>query len=213
MSTAHLFPDSRHLLILAFLLAGVCNAAEFEFDRNLPINLDADSSEFDRQANRLIFLGLRMTQGVLGIEADRGEAEQLDFENSRWEFSGNVSIEREAEQAWCDDAILFFQDHQLTRAELVGEPVRFQQTREDQGLTQGEARNMEYDPINGIVRMAGEAWISDGRNEVRGERITYDLNKEQITAEGDANGQVRMKITPPESDETETPDSGTEPAP
>ena len=61
-----------------------------------------------------------------------------------------------------------------------------------------------YDPVNGIVKMVGEAWISDGRNEVRGDRITYDLNKEQITAEGDASGQVRMKITPPEEDDEES---------
>ena len=188
------------------LVAGSCHAAEFEFDRSLPINLDADSSEFDRQANRLIFLGLRMTQGGLGIEADRGEAERLDFENSRWEFKGNVRIEREAEQAWCEDAVLFFDDHQLTRAEMTGEPVRFQQVREDEGLTEGQADNMEYDPVNGLVKMSGDAWISDGRNEVRGDRITYDLNKEQITAEGDASGQVRMKITPPEPDEQESPE-------
>ena len=213
MSMANSFPDSAPLILLALLLAGPAGAAEFEFNRELPINLNSDSSEFDRLANRLLFMGLRITQGPLSIEADQGKAEKLDFENSRWEFTGNVVIHREPERVWSDDATLFFRDHQLTNARLSGEPVRFQQTGEDDSLTKGEARRMEYDPIDGIVRMMGSAWISDGSNEVRGERITYDLIKEQITAEGDESGGVRMKITPPDQEESEPASPAPEPSP
>jgi hypothetical protein len=44
------------------------------------------------------------------------------------------------------------------------------------------------------------AWLSDGANEVSGERISYDLRREYVTADAEKGGQVRMKINPPPRD-------------
>ena len=58
--------------------------------------------------------------------------------------------------------------------------------------------------------MSKNAWLSDGSNEISGNRIIYDLKKEYIIADADESGQVRMKINPPEQKERE-PGSENEP--
>ena len=62
-------------------------------DVRLPITLDADSTNYDGKNSMLMFEGLRLTQGNIGIQADSGRASKLDFEDSVWEFSGNVVID------------------------------------------------------------------------------------------------------------------------
>lgn len=172
---------------------------DLSLSRSLPITLDADASEFDRLNNRLLFRGLRISQGVLGITAETAEASRLDFENNLWIFRGNVVIESGATRAWCDQAKVQFRDHQMQSAELTGTPARFEQRRsQDAGLAEGHAQVIEYDLAGGTIRMLGEAWLSDGANEVSGSRIAYDLGREYIIADGDESGQVRMKIIPPE---------------
>lgn len=174
--------------------------------KSLPIDLDADSSEFDRKKNRLVFHGLKIRQGPLQIDADEATATRLDFENTRWEFSGNVRIENTGTTAWADSADILFQEHRVRNAAMMGEPVRFQQiavSRDDDGTvttTKGRANKIDYDVDTGIVRMVQNAWLSDGSNEVTGDRISYDLIREIIIADADESGQIRMKIIPPEGD-------------
>ena len=190
------------LLFCTLPLAWSQQVPDINLDETLPIALDADSSEFDRKNDRLLFHGLRITQGVLGIEADDAEATRLDFEESLWVFTGNVIIDSGDTRAYADKAEMLFQDHQLKSAIMRGSPARFEQKRlEADELTQGHSLVMEYDLETGVIRMSEDAWISDGANEVSGARITYDLVKEYITADADDSGQVRMKITPPDKDE------------
>ncbi len=86
---------------------------------------------------------------------------------------------------------------------MTGRPVRFQQVsvaKEDGSITttRGRANVMQYDVDTGVVSMAQDAWLSDGSNEVTGDRISYDLNREIIIADAEQSGQIRMKIIPPE---------------
>jgi lipopolysaccharide export system protein LptA len=202
--------------LVAAALVGVApdtwsQAPNIALQKTLPIALDADSSELDRKNDKLLFKGLRITQGSLHIEADNAEANKLDFENSRWVFSGNVIIENIGTKAYCDNAEVFFENHRVQSAVMRGGPARFRQIRlEDNLQTQGRAQTLEYDLQSGLISMSEDAWLSDGSNEVSGDRITYDLVKEYIIADADESGQVRMKINPPEK---QPPESGTEETP
>lgn len=176
---------------------------DVEILKSLPIDLDATSSEFDRKRNRLVFRDLRIRQGPLSIDADEATATRLDFENTRWEFSGNVRLENTGTTAWADYADILFEEHQIRSAAMTGQPVRFEQiavsTRDESvTTTRGRANALEYDVDSGVVSMSQDAWLSDGSNEVSGDRISYDLNREIISADANESGQVRMKIIPPE---------------
>ena len=208
MSPGRLHPN-HGLLLACLLLATAPSVADeeieaelgLEFDRAAPIDLDADSSEFDRRNDRLSFTGLSIRQGELGITADSAEATRLDFEDSTWTFTGNVIIQSATTRTWSDTAEVHFLAHRLDTAKLSGRPARFEQQKSgDSGTTQGRAEVMEYELASNLIRLVDNAWVSDGTNEVSGPRIAYDLRREFIIADGDDSGQVRMKIKPSERD-------------
>src|SRR4030095_7417181 len=71
------------------LLAAAVGATNSE----LPINLEAASSDFDYRNNTLLFRRVRITQGALQVEAEEARANGLNFENSQWNLSGSVRIQ------------------------------------------------------------------------------------------------------------------------
>lgn len=173
-------------------------AEEFAIQPGMPIALDADSSDFDYDTKRLVFRGLRMTQGTLGINADLAESDKLDFDDGLWVFTGNVVINSESTILYCDEARITFREHQLVHAELLGAPARFEQRNpETDALTKGRAALMVYDVTTGIVQMSEDAWFSDGANEIFGSNITYDLAERHITADSGESGPVKILIEPP----------------
>ena len=196
---------SRVALIAALLVASCAAAAQQSTDP-LPISLDADSSSFDRRSNTVTFEGLRISQGALGIEADLALATGLDFENSQWQFTGNVRITIESAKILSDSAELRFIDHQLLSAALRGEPAQFQDVAQDTGEPiVGYANLFEYDTTQGTIRMTDEAFLSEGPNEISGCDLLYDLGRETITASSSECGQpVRMTIQPPQTSRDDT---------
>ncbi len=168
-------------------------------DPALPIDLDAAFSELDRRNNRLIFRQLNIRQGGLAIKADEAVADPADFEDSRWVFTGNVSIINGATRASGDRAELTFRDNRLREAVLTGSPARFSQAATAEGRpTEGRGGVVAYDLEGATLEIAEDAWLSDGRSEISGSRIAYDLRREVVTAGGGTGGAVRMRITPEE---------------
>jgi len=167
----------------------------------LPISLDADSSSFDRRSNTVSFRGLRISQGSLGIEADNALATGLDFENSEWQFAGNVRINIESAKILAGTAELQFVNHQLLSAALRGEPARFADVAQETGEPIiGQANLFQYDTASGTIRMTEQAFLSEGPNEISGCDLLYDLGRETITASSSDCGQpVRMTIQPPKA--------------
>lgn len=167
-------------------------------DAALPIELNAEFSEFDRRNNTLAFRRLRIVQGALSITAAEATANPADFTDSVWTFTGNVVVQDATTRVECERAELTFVGNALRRAVLRGTPARFQQTRKDETApTQGRANVVEYDFPAGTIHLTGEAWLSDGSNEISGTAISYDLRREVVTADSGESGEVRMRITPP----------------
>ena len=125
MSVANSFPNRRTLRRAAPLLAAILAiAAPPSFaqigELRLPISLDADSTDYDGKSSMLMFTGLRLSQGTMGVVADEGRATKLDFEDSVWRFDGNVVIDIENGRIECDSADLTFTEHQLILAVIEG---------------------------------------------------------------------------------------------
>jgi len=212
------------LWCVALFLPGLATAAEGSSpparavpqlapaDPTLPIDLDAAFSELDRRNNRLIFRQLNIRQGALAIKADEATADPADFENSVWVFTGSVSIINAGTSASCDRAELTFRDNRLRKAILTGKPARFSQAGTgDAAATEGRGEILEYDLDAATIQMARDAWLSDGKSEISGTRIAYDLRREVVTAGGADGGQVRMRITPKQKPASTEPPAVTEP--
>jgi len=198
------FLRPKLILVLALLLAiGPPESAEAVLSGlRLPISLDADSSDFDGKSKHLVFKGVRITQGELGIEADTAEASQLDFENSLWVFRGNVRIDLQTAFIESDEATLNFIDHTLSSAIIRGSPAQFeQQAPNEPAPTRGHAGLMEYDFLTGTVKLTEMAWLRRGDDEISGNTLVYSVKDERMIASSDdTENRVRITITPRESE-------------
>src|SRR5258705_5981251 len=95
---------------------------------NLPILVDARSSEFDARKNRLIFHSVTITQGTLRVDAGEAAATGLNFDNSQWQLWGEVQITMEKGSLKSDRADVTFAKNQIARAGIKGAPASFEQT-------------------------------------------------------------------------------------
>lgn len=199
------------LSVAACCSAAAVDAALAQLPANpLPISLEARSSDFDRKNERLVFQDVSITQGDLAISADLAEATRLDFENSQWVFTGEVTIEFEAATISSEAATLRFEGHQLRHAEIVGEPARFAQKELEDGVrATGQASKLEYDFDSGIVTLSQNARLSEGANNITGDWLRYDMRAERIVAGSEnEDDRVQIIITPPAEDTAE--DAGPE---
>lgn len=200
--------------ILSSLLLPVCAAAQLT-DLRLPISLDADSTDYDGKSSMLMFRGLRLSQGNIGIEADEGRASNLDFEDSVWQFSGNVIIDVENGHIECDTADLQFSNHQLTVATISGAPATFELNRVGSDeTTYAEAGKLRYDLTTGVIEFSENATITEGGNQISSEYLIYNIVEQRINAQGspDGDGKVRITYTPQNTDDDpgQTSDTSTE---
>jgi lipopolysaccharide transport protein LptA len=206
-------------LITVLLLLPVAAAAQVT-DLRLPISLDADSTAYDGKNSMLMFRGLRMTQGTIGIEAEEGRASNLNFEDSIWQFSGNVIIDVENGHIECDSADLKFTNHQLTLATIAGSPATFELKRPgSEDTTYAEAGKLRYDLLAGTIEFSGDAVITEGGNQIASDFLVYNILEQRINAQGspDGDGKVRITYTPKEGAGeqagTDTSDAAGEPEP
>ena len=165
----------------------------------LPISLDADSSEYDGKSTMVVFEGLRLSQGSLGIEADEGRASKLDFQDSVWQLSGNVTIDVENGHIECDAADLTFSDYKLTLATITGSPASFRMQRPNSPEpTYAEAGRLEYDLIKGVIEFSGQATITENGNQISSGYLVYNIREQLINAQsgGDGDPKVRIVYTP-----------------
>ncbi|MFQ5547584.1 MAG: LptA/OstA family protein [Woeseia sp.] len=168
----------------------------------LPISLDADSSEYDGKSNMIVFEGLRLTQGSIGIEADEGRASKLDFEESVWQLSGNVIIDVENGHIECDSADLTFSEYKLLLATITGSPATFEMQRPTSTEpTYAEAGRLEYDLATGTIEFSEQAMITENGNQISSSYLVYNIKERLINAQsgGDGEPKVRIVYTPKEA--------------
>ncbi|MFT5501467.1 MAG: lipopolysaccharide export system protein LptA [Woeseiaceae bacterium] len=170
----------------------------------LPISLDADSTDYDGKSSMLMFTGLRLTQGNIGIQANEGRASKLDFEDSVWHFSGNVIIDVENGHIECEVADLSFSGHELHIAIITGSPATFEMQRPDsEETTYAEAGRLEYDFSSGVVTFSEQATITEGGNQISSAYLVYNITEQRINAQsgGDGDPKVRITYTPGATDD------------
>lgn len=184
----------RILTILPVALLALPAVAQLD-DLRVPISLDAESSEFDGKNSMWVLEGLRLSQGSIGVEADHGRASKLDFDDSVWQFSGNVVIDTGDSHVECDTADLRFNGHQLQLAVITGSPATFELRRPgSEEVTYAEAGRLEYDFAAGIVEFSDNATITEGGNQISSSYLVYNIREQRINAQSGGNGDDKVKI-------------------
>lgn len=136
-------------------------------DLTKPIDVRADSSEFDEKAGVQTLTGnVEITQGTLKISAD---------------FIA-ISLKNNA----------------LSTLEGRGSPIKFVQENEAGELMQGEAREIIYNALNGTLVLKGSASLSQPRQSLTSEKITFNAQTQKVSADGGGDkGRVSIQIQPP----------------
>jgi len=160
----------------------------------------ADDTEYRR--NRVLLHNIVIYQGgsVLRIGARSAEASSLDFADSTWTLEGAVQVRTLQGQLAADRATVHFVASRLGGAIATGTPANFEQepaAAEDASrAAHGHARTIDYDPQAGEVRLNGEAFLTNGCNEISGERIVYEFALQRVHAQGAGGARVQGTIRP-----------------
>lgn len=183
----------RRPLVAAILLGAAACAALAQEGNRLPITVEARSSDFDYKNSVLVFNDVTIVQGPTRITAQKAEASGLDFDDSRWEFSGSVRMTLTDGALASDTARVRFSKGEIQSATVTGLPATFEQRRQAE-LAQGHANRIDYDLARGTVELAGDAWLSDGRNEITGATLVYSTGSQRVISKE----QVVITIKPQE---------------
>jgi lipopolysaccharide transport protein LptA len=155
-----------------------------------------------------------ITAATPRVAATQARATGLDFEDSTWSFTGAVRINVDGGALRSDDATVKFGANRVSSARIRGAPAEFEQAGAGGEMARGRATTIEYDVAAGTVKLIGDAWLSDGRNEIRGQQLTYDVRGQRVQS-GTRPGQsdrVQITIRPREAGNGPAAPSGETPA-
>jgi lipopolysaccharide transport protein LptA len=199
--------DSVLFALGTALFAGLLGARPAAQDtrENLPINIEAASTEGNLPNNTLVFHDVTISQGDLKIRADKASVVGgVSYQNSKWTVSGGVHINAQGGSLTSDEAVVIFANNVITRATITGTPAEFEGLRE--GTTEparGRARTIDYEITSGNVSLRGEAWLSDGCKEFRNEQMVYNIKTQSMEAQSVAptagagnDGRIHITIQP-----------------
>jgi lipopolysaccharide transport protein LptA len=177
-----------------------------------PINLEAASSDFDYKNNALLFRRVRITQGQLEVTAQQASASGLEFANAEWRLQGDVKIKVPGGMLQSNEARVKFRNNEIVSATIRGEPAAFEQRlQQNNQLARGHAATIDYNVKQSTVQLQGNAWLTDGQNEINGNTLVYDIARERVQANPNEKdpGGVRITINPPRKNANAPPTKGT----
>jgi lipopolysaccharide transport protein LptA len=171
----------KYIAAALYLATAGLGAAAAQERGQLPIDIKASSSDFDYQNGVLKFNAVTITQGETRITAQRAVANGLEFQDSSWEFSGDVRISTPESAIASDTARVRFSGGEIQTASVTGAPATFEQRRKEQHA-QGRANSIDYDLKLGAVELTGDAWLSDGKTEVTGATLVYSTANQRVVS-------------------------------
>lgn len=154
----------------------------------------------------LLSLGLCALQPALAKQDDRNQpmnfasktVDGYNAPNTITTLTGNVVATQGTMKLTGDVAKLYLdQDTQVARAVVTGNPAHIEQLDDANNLMQGDAAQLDYDNINGIAVLTGNAVVrQQGRGEFHGDKLTYNTNTALITGQAGGDGLVHGVILP-----------------
>jgi lipopolysaccharide transport protein LptA len=187
-------------LLLAACAAAAAGAQERE---QLPIQLTASSLNFDNQKGVVEYGAVTITQGQIRITSDRAVTTGVDFEDSRWQFTGTVRISMPDSSIASDTAEVRFADGEIQSATVTGAPATFEQRREEE-RAEGRANRIEYDMKRGSIELVGDAWLSDGGKEITGGKLVYSMTNQRVISQEPVIITIQPGQRPPDQPKPES---------
>ena len=189
---------SLFLMMLACANAGAAAAPALTLQGAIKFDADVVDSDL-RNDSHVLGGNVRVTQGVMFIEAERATANALQSPRSRWTFERAVHIQTADADLKSSTATAAFVDGKIATAVVKGAPAYFEQRRGPADkLVRGRAGVIDYDVNKGIVRLSDRVSFSYAGNEFRGNVVVYNIRDERVTVNpaGEEKGRVNITIKP-----------------
>ena len=138
-----------------------------------PVKINADRAEWQKGGSMVYTGNVRLESGDLKLSGDRLNLKQFD--------DGQFEAKIDGKPAKLDHAGL------AAAGNKEGErpPVA------------ARASTLTYNSRDEIVLVDGDALLTRGSDEIRGQNIRYDVTQRRIEAQGKEGGQVEIVIQPP----------------
>jgi lipopolysaccharide transport protein LptA len=181
------------------------SAAQLRQDDSIIVNtggMKISASNTLELRDGIIITNKQETMMIRAREAD-AQGVELSFNNSQWEFRGDVHIEVDGAVLDAATATVRFASNRLGSARVVGSPATFSHVLK--GATQrnqGRAGTIDYDAGKSLLRLDGGAWYSDGRNEITSPFLVYNLSDRSLEKEAREGERVILTIRPGTSTQT-----------
>lgn len=168
------------------------------------IELVCVESSGNARSGERVCVDVRITDGTNEISAGLATTSKFDFDDSLWQLSDEVRLAFDTTEILADDAEFTFEEDELVRAELSGNPVVISDYIEERDTRiSGTATSISYDSRTGAARLAGQATLIVGDNEIQACDLTYNLNDKtyQAGTAADCVG-VTLRLPPPEDSDS-----------
>lgn len=137
---------------------------------------------------------------AIDVRADKSE---YDEKAGTQTLSGNVEITQGTMKIKADKIAISLKDNALSKIEGSGAPIQFEQENEEGDLMRGEAKRIIYNALDGTLILQGSATLSQPRQNLVSEKITFNARTQKVSAEGGGDsGRVSIQIQPPTSSDT-----------
>lgn len=126
------------------------------------------------------------------IEADRAE---IDDRKGVSTYTGNVIMIQGGVRVEAEQITAYTREGELLRIQAQGEPVRFQQARENEETIHGRSLKLDYDAQSEYLLLLNNAELWQDKDHFSGERIEYDVKQEKVLATGGKQpGQTKQRV-------------------
>lgn len=144
------------------------NVAALSSDVNQPIYIDSDSQQLDMNTNTVVFSGnVYLRQGSIRLNAQKIVVTRPE---------GKVNSET---------------------IDAYGYPATFSQLMDDGNTIKGQAYDLRYEVNRSMLIMSKKATLTQGEeNKIEGQKITYNISKQLLVAEGDTKNRVTTVLNP-----------------
>lgn len=152
------------------------------------------------KASALFFLALFSSEQAIALSNDFNQQASISADNQYVDigksvaiYKGNVKITQGSISISADRLEIY--NHGNSGLELMvlkGKPAKFSQTVDDGTVISAEARELRFERGTNVIKLSNNAQLTWGKNTVKGELITYDMNRKLLNADGDINKENQV---------------------
>lgn len=139
-------------------------------------------------------------QSSIAIQQDLNDKVEISAQRNAFDikanvlnYSGDVKVTQGTMQIFADKLTILNANEEGQQVLVAdGSPVRYSQILDNGKVMDAQALNMRYELSSKILLLTGDAQVMQEDSLVKGERIRYNLEKQLLEADGNADGSNRV---------------------